>query len=314
MTIRLGVVMDPIGAIKPRKDSTLAMLLEAQSRGWTLHYMEQRHLGVRDGTPFAHMAPVAVRDNARDWFSLDEPQVRPLTDLDVILMRVDPPVDMEYVYTTHILELAERQGVRVVNRPQGLRDANEKLSALWFPQCIPPTLVSSDAAELRAFLHEHGDVILKPLAAMGGAGVFRLRPDDPNIGVTLETLTLDGTRFTMAQRRIPEITAGDKRILLIDGEPVPYALARVPAAGETRANLAAGGRGHGVDLDERDRWICAQVAPTLRDKGLVFVGLDVIGSYLTEVNVTSPTCIRELDALYGINIGAMLLDAIVAQG
>ncbi len=313
MTIQLGVVMDPIGAIKPKKDSTLAILLEAQARGWSIHYMEQGHLFVRDGRAFGRMAPLRVMNDTRQWFSLSPATPRSLETLDVILMRVDPPMDMEYIYTTHILELAEQHGVLVVNKPQALRDANEKLATAWFSQCTAPTLVSRDAAQLREFLFEQQDIIVKPLDAMGGASIFRLRRDDPNINVIFETLTRHGTVFTMAQRYLAEIKDGDKRILLIDGEPIPYALARIAMPGETRANLAVGGRGEGVALSDRDRWICEQTGPVLRDKGLTFVGLDVIGDYLTEVNVTSPTCIRELDAIYNLNISATLLDAIEAR-
>jgi len=313
MTIQLGVVMDPIGSIQPKKDTTLALLLEAQARGWAIHYMEQGDLSLRDTRPFARMRPLQVMNDLQRWFRLQEPQLRPLDELDVILMRVDPPVDMEYIYTTHLLELAEQAGTAVFNRPQALRDANEKLFTAWFGQCIAPTLVSRDAGQLRGFLQGQGDIILKPLAAMGGASIFRLREDDPNVNVVFEILTDRGRRLAMAQRYLPEIAQGDKRILLIDGEPVPYALARFPMAGETRANLAVGGRGEGVALTDRDRWICEQVGPTLRDKGLLFVGLDVIGDHLTEINVTSPTCIRELDAFYDMNISARLMDAIEAR-
>jgi glutathione synthase len=228
-------------------------------------------------------------------------------------MRKDPPLDLEYLYSTYLLEQAETRGTLVVNRCASLRDANEKLFTAWFPHCCAPTLVSRDAGRFRAFLAEQGDIILKPLDAMGGASVFRVRQDDPNTAVILETLTDHGRRMAMAQRFIPEISAGDKRILLVDGEPVPYALARIPAPGETRGNLAAGGRGEGVPLSERDYWICAQVAPVLREKGLLFVGLDVIGDYLTEINVTSPTCIRELDRQYGLDIAGQLMDAIAAR-
>lgn len=305
--------MDPIGSIKPKKDSTLAMLLEAQTRGWTLYYMEQRDLSLREGQTWGHMAELTVRDDPQRWYGLDGPRRQPLGELDVILMRVDPPMDMEYIYTTYLLELAGNDGALVVNNPQALRDANEKLSTAWFPQCMPATLVSRDRDQLREFLQEQEDIILKPLEAMGGVSIFRLRKNDPNINVIIETMTVNGSRFTMAQRFVPEITQGDKRILLIDGAPLPYALARVPMAGETRANLAVGGHGDGVELDERDHWICQQVGPTLRDKGLLFVGLDVIGDYLTEINVTSPTCIRELDALYSLNISAQLFNSIEAR-
>jgi len=313
MNTRLGVVMDPIGAIKVHKDSSFAMLLAAQARGWELWYMEQPDLYLKDGEAFARMRPVKVRDQASDWFELGKSVDQPLGDLDVILMRKDPPMDMEYLYTTYLLEQAERTGVLVVNRPDALRNSNEKLFTAWFPDCCVPTLVSRDAARLRRFLDEQGDIILKPLDAMGGASVFRVRADDPNISVILETLTELGKRTAMAQTFIPAIRDGDKRILVIDGEPVPYALARIPAQGETRGNLAAGGRGEGVALSERDRWICDRVAPELRARGLLFVGLDVIGDYLTEINVTSPTCIRELDKLYGLDIGGQLMDAIAAK-
>ncbi len=313
MTVRLGVVMDPIGSINRKKDSTLAMLLEAQARGWIIRYMEQRDLFLRDGQVFARQRALKVFDDTSRWFEWGEETTGPLSGLDVILMRKDPPFNMEYVYTTYLLERAEDAGVLVVNQPRSLRDANEKLFTAWFPQCTPPTLVTRAAGRIRDFLVEHGDIILKPLGGMGGESVFRLRRGDPNTNVAIETLTADETRFAMAQRFIPEIAQGDKRILLIDGEPIPYALARVPAEGETRGNLAAGGTGVGVPLSERDRWICAQVGPTLRNKGLLFVGLDVIGDYLTEINVTSPTCIRELDRLYNLHISAKLMDAIVSR-
>ncbi len=313
MTVRLGVVMDPIGSIKIAKDSTFAMLLAAQARGWELYYLEQPDLYLAGNRAHGRLRPLQVQDDPAGWYSLGEPQAQPLAALDVILMRKDPPFDMDYVYSTYLLELAEAEGVLVVNRPQSLRDANEKLFTAWFPRCTPPTVVSAQADILRGFLAEQGDVILKPLDSMGGASIFRVREGDPNLGVILETLTRHGTRLTMAQRFIPEIREGDKRILLVDGEPVPYALARIPAPGETRGNLAAGGRGEGVPLSDRDRWICEQVAPTLREKGLLFVGLDVIGDWLTEINVTSPTCIRELDALYDLDIAGRLMDAIAAR-
>ncbi|MCK5639350.1 MAG: glutathione synthase [Gammaproteobacteria bacterium] len=310
MTKILGVVMDSISSIKPHKDSTLAMLLAAQARNWTLYYMEQAHLSQCDGISLANMRPVTVFDDAQKWYSLGEPVIRPLSELDVILMRKDPPFDMEYIYTTYMLEQAEIAGTLVVNRPASLRDANEKLFATQFPQCAPPTLVTRDADELLRFLTEQQSLILKPLDGMGGSSIFKVTQGDPNTSVIIETLTEYGSRYIMAQRFIPEISQGDKRILLIDGEPVPYALARIPAEGELRGNLAAGGRGQGVELSERDLWICEQVGPVLREKGLLFVGLDVIGDYLTEINITSPTCIRELDKLYGLNIGDQLMSAI----
>jgi glutathione synthase len=310
MTIKLGVVMDPIATITIKKDTTFAMLLAAQARGWELHYFEQGDLYARGDQAFGRSRLLAVRDDKNGWFAFHGERELPLAELDVILMRKDPPFDMEYIYTTYLLELAEAAGSLVVNKPRSLRDANEKVFALRFPHCCPPTLVSREPARLKAFLGEHDDIVVKPLDGMGGASVFRLRRDDPNLNVILETLTAHGRRLSMAQRYIPEVAAGDKRILLIDGEPVPYALARIPQAGETRANLAAGGRGEGVPLGGRDRWICAQVAPTLRDMGLLFVGLDVIGDYLTEINVTSPTCARELDAQFGLDIGGELMAAI----
>jgi len=304
----LGVVMDPIADITPYKDTTLAMLLAAQARGWTLSYMEQPDLYLRDGEARARRRLLTVRDDPEDWFSLGEAEDGPLAGLDLVLMRKDPPFDMEYVYTTYVLERAEQAGVRVVNRPQALRDANEKAYTAWFPQCSPPTLMTRDMGRIRAFLAEHKKIVVKPLEGMGGLLIFVLAEGDPNLSVVLETLTQDGSRLTVAQKYIPEIRDGDKRILLIDGEPVPYALARVPQPGESRGNLAAGGKGVGVALSARDRWICRQVAPALREKGLLFVGLDVIGDWLTEINVTSPTCVRELDAIYGLDIAGQFMD------
>jgi glutathione synthase len=310
MSIALGVVMDPIDAIKIRKDSTFAMLLEAQRRGWQLFYMLQGDLALDGGLCTASMRALSVRDDPDDWFDLSDSDQRPLEQLDVVLMRKDPPFEMEYVHTTYLLEQAEAQGVVVVNRPRALRDANEKLFTAWFPEVCAPTLVSRKHAAFTDFLGRFDDIILKPLDGMGGASIFRVRGDDPNKNVIIETLTDHGRRFAMAQRFIPEISAGDKRILVIDGKPVPYALARIPTAGETRGNLAVGGRGEGVPLTGRDREIVEIVAPRLREHGILFAGLDVIGAYLTEVNVTSPTCIRELDSLYNLNISAILLDCI----
>jgi glutathione synthase len=256
---------------------------------------------------------VRVRDAKEDWFTLGPERVAPLDTLPAVLMRKDPPVDMEYVHATQLLELAERHGTLVVNRPAALRDLNEKLATAWFPECCVPARVTRDCAALAAFLDEQGDVVIKPLDAMGGQSIFRVRSDDPNRNVIFETLTGDGTRYALAQRYIPEIREGDKRILLIDGEAVPYALARVPKAGETRGNLAAGGTGHGVALSERDRWIAARVGPVLRERGVLFAGIDVIGDWLTEVNITSPTCIRELDAAYGLDIAGQLIECVGTQ-
>jgi glutathione synthase len=312
MSVRLGVVMDPIDAISFKKDSTLAMLWAAQDRGWELWYMRQEDLFLHDG-PRARMQPLKVFRDASRFHELGPAADHPLGGLDVILMRKDPPFDNEYLYSTHVLEAAENEGVLVVNRPHSLRDCNEKLFATQFPQCCPPLLVSRSADRLRAFQKEHRDVVFKPLDAMGGTLVFRVREGDPNLSVILETLTGHGTTTIMAQRYIPEIVDGDKRILMIDGEPVPYALARIPAVGETRGNLAAGGSGEARPLTERDRWICSQVGPALRERGLLFVGLDVIGDYLTEINVTSPTCIREIDKAFGTDIGGQLMDCIAAR-
>lgn len=313
MTLSLGVVMDPISDIKFHKDTTLALLFAAQARGWTLHYMEQSDLYLLQGEARATARPLTVRKDPDDFFCLGMGEDRSLAQLDVILMRKDPPFDNEFIYSTYILEAAQKQGTLVVNDPRSLRDCNEKVFATQFPQCCPPVLVSRDAVKLRSFHEQHSDVIFKPLDGMGGSRIFRCRQDDPNVGVILETLTEMGTQTIMAQRYIPEITEGDKRILVIDGEPVPYCLARVPAKGETRGNLAAGGTGIAQPLSDQDRWIVSQVAPTLREKGLLFVGLDVIGNYLTEINVTSPTCAREIDKAYNTDIGGLLMSAIARR-
>ena len=302
--------MDPIADIKFYKDTTLALLLAAQERGWDLHYMEQSDLYLWQGEARATMRNLFVADNGDSWFELGLPEERKLGELDVIIMRKDPPFDNEYIYSTYILEAAQQQGALVINDPRSLRDCNEKIFATQFPQCCPPVLVSRDMLRLRDFHKQHGDVIFKPLDGMGGSRIFRCRQDDPNVGVILETLTEFGSQTIMAQRYIPEITAGDKRILVVDGEPVSYCLARIPAQGETRGNLAAGGSGVAQPLTDKDRWIVSQVAPTLKAKGLVFVGLDVIGEYLTEINVTSPTCAREIDRAYNTGIGSRLIDAI----
>ncbi|HZX71242.1 MAG TPA: glutathione synthase [Rhodanobacter sp.] len=315
MTLSVAVLMDPIGAIKVAKDTSLAMLLEAGRRGHALHYFEQGDLALRDGVPWARLATLAVRDDPLSWYTLGEPQWRDVRELDVVLMRKDPPVDAQFIYDTMVLEVAQRAGVMVVNDPQALRDCNEKLFALAFPQCIAPTLVAREPTELRRFAAEHGEVVLKPLDGMGGRGIFRVRHGDSNLNSMLETL-LGGDshgrdrQMVIAQKFIPEISAGDKRILVVEGEPVPYALARIPQGDEFRGNLAAGGRGEGVPLSDHDRWIAAQVAPELRRRGLLFVGLDVIGNYLTEINVTSPTCVRELDSQFGLNIAGQLFDVI----
>jgi len=310
MSLKLGIVMDPIGKIKIHKDTSFAMLLEAQSRGYELFYMELNDLYLRDGRTYARMRRLSVERNERSWFSFLGETDAPLDSLDVVLMRKDPPFDQEYIYATYLLECAENQGLYVVNKPRSLRDANEKLFTAWFPQCCPPTLVAREGHKIREFLHEQGEIILKPLDGMGGASIFRIAENDPNLSVILEIMTRHNSRFIMAQRYLPEIVDGDKRILVVNGEAVPYALARIPAQGESRGNLAAGGRAEGRELTQRDRWIAEQVGPTLRERGLVFVGLDVIGNYLTEVNVTSPTCVQELDTLFGLNISALLMNHI----
>jgi len=313
MNIKLGIVMDPIGSINANKDSSLAMLLAASKRGWDLYYMEQSDLFLEAGRCHSLLTRLEVRDNEDDWYTLSEQRTAPLDELDVILMRKDPPVDMEFIYTTFLLQRAEAHGTLIVNNPASIRNANEKLYTAWFSQCCAPTRVSREIKQLKEFHHEHGDIIVKPLDGMGGASVFRIQKSDPNLNVILETITGNGTTSAMAQRYIPEITAGDKRILMINGKPFPHALARIPTGGETRGNLAAGGKGKGVDLSKRDLWICEQVGPALREQGLMFVGLDVIGDYLTEINVTSPTCIRELDSIYSADIAGQFLDAIAMR-
>jgi len=313
MVRSLAVLMDAIESIKVAKDTSFALLLEAQRRGYRIHYLTQGDLAIRDGTPWARLAPLAVRDDAEDWFTLGEAAWTDLRGMDVILARKDPPVDAQFIYDTQVLQLAHDGGALVVNNPQGLRDANEKLFAQHFPQCCAPTVVARGAAELKGFAEQHGRIVLKPLDGMGGQGIFSSAHGDPNLNVIIETLTANGTRFAMAQKFIPEISAGDKRILMIDGEPVPYALARIPQGSDFRGNLAAGGRGVGILLSERDRWIAAQVGPELKRRGMLFVGLDVIGEWLTEVNVTSPTCLRELDAQFGLNIAATLFDVIESR-
>lgn len=338
MTIKLGIVMDPIQSIKTNKDSSFAMLLEAQRRNYEIHYMEMSDIYIEDNQAMAFSRTLQVKDNTSDWYQFtgsheptnsreqtnspelaNSPELKNspelgksinLTDLDVILMRKDPPFDMEYIYATYILELAEQAGTLVVNNPRSLRDANEKLFTHQFPECTVPTLVSRNQEQFKQFLKQHKDIIVKPLGGMGGHSIFRVQEHDPNLNVILETMTNHASHYIMAQRFIPEITQGDKRILLINGKPVAYALARIPTEGETRGNLAAGGSGVGIPLSERDYWLCEQVAPKLKAMGLIFVGMDVIGDYITEINVTSPTCIRELDTLYDLNISALLMDVI----
>lgn len=313
MSIKLGVVMDPIDSITVKKDTTLAMLLAAQKRGWVIHYMLQSDLYMDQGSPRAAMHTLSVMDDENKWFELGSHSDQALAELDVILMRKDPPFNLDYIYSTYLLERAQSEGTLIVNDPQSLRDCNEKLFATQFPQCCPPVLVASAENKLKAFHQEHEDVIYKPLDGMGGTSIFRAKKDDSNLSVIIETLTEGGQRQIMAQKYIPEITNGDKRILLIDGEPVNYCLARVPAIGESRGNLAAGGNGIAQELSDRDHWICDEVSPALKERGLLFVGLDVIGDYLTEINVTSPTCVREIDRAQNLEIAGDLMDCIQSK-
>ncbi len=311
MPARLGVIMDPIDAIHYAKDSTLAMLLAAQARGWSLAYLEQRDVWLRDGTAWGRARPLTVAANPGKWFELGEPAAMPLGELDCILMRKDPPFDTEYIYTTYILERAAAQGALVVNRPDGLRDMNEKVYTAWFPQCCAPTLITRDMGDMAAFLAEHGKIVCKPLHGMGGKSIFVLERHDKNMAVVFETLTDYGQRFAIVQRYLPQITTGgDARVLLIDGEPLPYALARIPQPHDNRGNLAAGARAEVRDLTDRERWLAGEIGPSLVAAGMLFVGLDVIGGYVTEINVTSPTGIREIEKQHPIDIGGQLMDAI----
>ncbi len=306
----LGVVMDPIARIHPEKDTTLGLLEAAQRKGWSLVYFEQHDLYLRDGTARGEGRPLSVNLDPRDWFRLEEPHDMALSDLDVVLMRKDPPLDLEFLYTCCILEHATQMGTLVVNHPQAIRVANEKMFAQQFADLGPPTLVSRDHRHITHFLDKHGDAVIKPLDNMGGASVFRLRKGEPNTDVIIETMTHDGQRTVMVQQLIADYEQGDKRILIIDGEPMPFALTRIPPPGQLRANLAAGGRGEISELNDRDREICARLAPALSDMGLLFVGLDVIGDHLTEINVSSPTCMREINAACGLDIGTQVMNAI----
>ncbi|STQ77479.1 glutathione synthase [Grimontia hollisae] len=311
--IKLGVVMDPIESINIKKDSTFAMMLEAQKRGWEIHYMQMNDLSMEQGKALARTKVVTLEENPEKWFEVVSEQEIALADLDAVLMRKDPPFDTEYIYATYILERAEVEGCLIVNKPQSLRDCNEKLFTAWFPEHTPTTLVTRRAEHIKAFQEKYGDVILKPLDGMGGSSIFRVKQGDPNLSVIIETLTGLGNNYCMAQTFVPDISNGDKRILVVDGEPMPYCLARIPAKGETRGNLAAGGRGDARPLSDTDWAIARAVAPTLKEKGLIFVGLDIIGDKLTEINVTSPTCIREIEAAFDINICGKLMDAIEAR-
>ena len=313
MPLSVGVVMDPISEINTKKDSTFAMLLTAKARNHSIYYIEIEKLLLRDGRPFALCQPLDVFDNSSNWFSLGDEEEIDLADLDIILMRKDPPFNMNYVYATYILELAANDGCLVVNRPDSLRDCNEKLFTAWFPDVCPKTLVASQSTLLKQFVEQHQDVILKPLDGMGGASIFRVKQGDPNVSVIIETLTQHGQQLAMVQKFIPEITQGDKRILMINGQAVPYTLARIPAKGETRGNLAAGGSGVPMPITEEEQKIADRVGPELVKRGLYFVGLDIIGNYLTEINVTSPTCIREIDSAFDSQITVKLWDVLEQQ-
>ncbi len=310
MTINIGIVMDPIESITPYKDSSLAMMIAAQNKGWQLHYIQQSGLYLKENTTKADFKPIKVFDDNNHWYETGNLSTINASDLDVILMRLDPPFDMEYIYTTYMLETIEQQGCLVVNKPASLRDANEKLFATHFPQCCTDVLVSRQPQKLRQFIEQFQDVILKPLDGMGGQSIFRVSPTDANLSVILETMVNDGQHTIMAQKFIPEITEGDKRILMINGEAIPYTLARIPAKGETRGNLAAGGTGKAMPITRREQWIADQVGPTLKKMGILFAGLDVIGDYLTEINITSPTCIREIDKQFNLDIAGQLMDCI----
>jgi len=308
--IILAVLMDDISSIKPIKDSSFAMMLEAQKRGWEIFTFDTPDMFYEDGIVVANARKTLVRDSEQDWYECDDIKALPLNNIDVVFMRKDPPFDMDYIYATYLLEQSENSGVLVVNKPSSLRDANEKLFALNFPECIPETLVSSNIKKLSEFISKIKTVVVKPLDGMGGVDIFKLAKGDKNIEEVLLKITNQGSRFIMAQEFLPEIKHGDKRILLINGKPVDYALARIPAEGSFKGNLAAGAKGVGQPLSARDRHLCSQIAPMLIEKELMFVGLDVIGDYITEINVTSPTCIRELDSQFDLNISAVLLDEI----
>ncbi|MDM7859505.1 glutathione synthase [Alteromonas sp. ASW11-36] len=310
MTIKLAMVMDPIANINIVKDTSFAMLLEAQARDYELYYIEMPELFINSGEPCAMARKLRVMEDPEHWYELEKPTQWSLADFDVLLMRKDPPVDAEFIYATHMFELAERRGTLVVNKPQSLRDFNEKLFATWFAEHTPPTLVTSSKQQVKAFHAEHRDIICKPLDGMGGTSIFRVKDDGNNLGVVAETLTQNGKSYAMFQRYLPAIKDGDKRVLIVDGEVMPYCLARLPSDGETRGNLAAGGTGRPQPISDSDRMLAEAIAPTLVEKGLLFVGLDVIGDKITEINVTSPTCVRELEAAYDINICGKLFDAI----
>jgi glutathione synthase len=311
MTVRMGIVMDSIHSINPKKDTTLAIMLEAQKRGWKLEYMELKDLQLVNENPVAFMKNIEVTDDSENWFSLEKAKLEPLSNLDVILMRKDPPFDMEYILSTYILERANEQGTLVLNDPRSLRDVNEKVYTSNFPQCCPPTLLTRSKESLLEFLETHRKIVVKPTGKMGGRSVFVIEKDDPNTFVLIEEITENGTRYTQAQSYIHAIeTEGDKRVILIDGVPVEYGIARIPAKGDHRGNLSAGANAKGSELSERDKWICSEIGAHLKEKGLSFVGIDIIGDYLTEINVTSPTGVREIDKIFGVNVSSMFLDSV----
>lgn len=309
--IKAGMLMDSITDIKIKKDTSFAILLASQARGWKNYFLQPHDIWLQDGICWGRMQAIHVEDNPNRWFELEKAFEQPLVSLDFFFMRKDPPFNMQYIHLTYLLEQAQRQGLRVINNPSSLRDANEKMFTAWFPQCCPRTLVTSQISLLREFVLEEGMAVIKPLDGMGGRSIFKASAQDQNLNVILETLTEQGQRLVMAQRFIDQISEGDKRILMINGEPVPYALARIPQKNDFRGNLAAGATAQGRELTERDQWICAQVGPALRQKGLIFAGLDVIGDYLTEINVTSPTCVRELNQIFNLDIASQLLDVLV---
>ena len=308
--MKLAVILDPLEEIKTYKDTTYAIMREAAKRGHGVYALMQGDMFLRDGTVSGYARELTLKDDAHDWYQAGESRAAALKDFDAVLMRKDPPFDMEYVYSTYLLELAEQQGARVVNSPRAVRDYNEKLAIAKFPEFISPTLVARNADEVRDFIREHGDCILKPLDGMGGTGIFRVSPKEPNLNAIIETLMQEGARTIMAQRLIPEIVKGDKRVLVIDGKVVPYVLARIPKAGETRGNLARGGTGVAQPISKREREIAEALGPKLKADGLLLVGLDIIGDYLTEVNVTSPTCMREIEEQTGFNSAALMVDAL----
>ena len=308
--MKLGIVMDPISRIDIKKDSSFAMLLAAQKRGWDLFYMELNDLYMDHNKPMARMKILEVKEDLKKWYVLSEERTAYLSHLDVILMRKDPPFNLEYIYSTYILEHAQKRGVLIVNNPTSLRSVNEKFFITYFPDCIPPTRISRDMQILLNFVEEQNGAIIKPLDSMGGDGIHHITKLDNTTKNVLQSLTRNSSEYVMAQKFLPEIVDGDKRILLIDGKPVPYALARIPKENNSKGNLAQGALAKGMELSERDKWICQKVGSRLSDMGLIFVGLDVIGDYLTEINVTSPTCIRELDNIFHIDIGAQLMDTI----